>query len=161
MWQGARSVALYKAADGELDPDLLLRMAWRAHKTCYLPVLHPIHPQRMVFVRVTRATRLYRNRWGIAEPRPVARDIAHVRRLDIVMVPLVGFDRDGRRMGMGKGYYDRTFESRLRGRRCPRLLGLAHDCQRVTQGIQTQPWDVPMDMIITPAARYAWRRNRP
>jgi len=70
--------------------------------------------------------------------------------LDIALVPLVAFDDYGRRLGMGGGYYDRTF-AYLRHRehwRRPKLIGVAFEFQRVAE-LPAQPWDVPLDGIIT------------
>jgi 5-formyltetrahydrofolate cyclo-ligase len=67
-----------------------------------------------------------------------------------LLLPLVGFDETGNRLGMGGGYYDRTL-SYLRQRkhwRRPRLVGIAHECQKV-DALAPSPWDVPLDMIVT------------
>ena len=75
------------------------------------------------------------------------------------MVPLVGFDSHGRRIGMGGGFYDRSLKHRLRtsAPRRPRLYGLAHECQRV-DSIKARAWDVTLDAIFTEAGHY---RRRP
>ena len=74
------------------------------------------------------------------------------------MLPLVGFDRRGRRLGMGGGFYDRTFAfSRIRPRLAPKLIGLAHDLQRVQQ-LPVEPWDVPLHGVVTDRQRYRFSR---
>jgi 5-formyltetrahydrofolate cyclo-ligase len=75
--------------------------------------------------------------------------------LDLVFVPLVAFDKEGHRLGMGGGYYDRTFafktkHSHLKG---PKLIGLAHDFQLQSQ-LPVMPWDIPLNAVITEAAIY-------
>ncbi len=92
------------------------------------------------------------NRFGI--PEPDTRHGAHRARrqatwtLDVILLPLVGFDDDGQRIGMGGGFYDRTLAFTQRPGPRPRLIGLAHDCQRVTR-LPVAPWDVPLDAIVS------------
>jgi 5-formyltetrahydrofolate cyclo-ligase len=72
-----------------------------------------------------------------------------LRKLDVVLLPLVAFDRRGNRLGMGGGFYDRTFAPRGRGRvSAPRLIGLAHGFQQVAELVD-QPWDVPLRGVLT------------
>ncbi len=69
------------------------------------------------------------------------------------MMPLVGFDADCNRLGMGGGFYDRTLDY-LRWHRAwnrPRLIGLAHACQQVAR-IEPQPWDIPLEAVVTECA---------
>jgi 5-formyltetrahydrofolate cyclo-ligase len=161
VYRQARHLALYQAADGEIDPRQVLRHAHRHGKHCYLPVLHPLRSARMLFVRYRPGARLRRNRWGIAEPRLGTQRLRPAYRLDLVLVPLVGFDWQGNRIGMGKGYYDRCFAFRRKhhGMR-PALLGLAHDCQAVAEGIKPSTWDITMDALATPERFQPIRRTR-
>lgn len=151
VWQGARRIALYCASDGEIDPGLLLLLAWQQGRKVYLPVLHPFKSGCMLFMRVHRGTPFKRNRWGIQEPHLCLKDCIPATLLDLVIVPLVGFDCEGRRLGMGKGFYDRAFAFRQFGRRSPALIGLGHDCQEVPAGeIFEAAWDVRLDKLVTP-----------
>lgn len=159
-WQGARRIGFYHAVDGEIDPGPTLRKAWQQGKACYLPVLHPIKENRMVFVRVRPDSRLVYNRWGIPEPKPALKHSISPRRLDLVLMPLVGFDEAGHRVGMGKGFYDRTFAFRRRKCGRPILTGLAHECQNVAEGITPSAWDVPLDALATPRRCHALQRHR-
>lgn len=154
LFQGVRHIAFYLPNDGEISPWPLLRYAWSQGKTCYLPVMHPLRPGYLLFVKVEPDTPLYRNRWGIHEPRPQAAKIRKPQQLDLVLVPLVAFDERGERVGMGKGYYDRCFSFRRGKQGKPLLLGIAHEEQKITGNIQPAPWDVPMDAVVTPRAWY-------
>ncbi len=144
----ARRIAFYCAGDGEISPARLLRRAARMGKECYLPVLLRDHMQ---FQRYRPGQTLRRNHFGI--PEPASRRPAHCPPwlLDLVLMPLVGFDRGGRRLGMGGGFYDRSF-SFIRGRRGAlrplRLIGLAHSCQEVAR-LPVEPWDIPLHGIAT------------
>lgn len=153
----AKRVALYLPADGELDPTLLIYWLRRFHISVYVPVLRPSITPALWFIRITETTQLTRNRFNLLEPimplyaRRSARCPAWA--LDIVLMPLVGFDAQGGRLGMGGGFYDRTFgpmRPTERGGRRPRLIGIAHDVQEVVQ-LPLATWDVPLDMIVTGA----------
>ena len=151
----AQRVALYLPADGELNPLYLVNWLQRFHISVYVPVLRPSTTPGLWFVKLTPHTWLTRNRFNLLEPalpRHACRaDRCSAWALDIVLMPLVGFDRRGARLGMGGGFYDRTF-SRARNNdgafRRPRLIGLAHDVQEVAQ-LPTETWDIPLDMIVT------------
>ncbi len=158
FFRSAKRLAFYQAIDGEIDPSLLLAEAQSRGQACFLPLLHPFRHGRLLFVRYREGDPLQPNRWGIAQPRLLAHRLVSPRWLDVVLVPLVGFDADGNRLGMGKGFYDRTFGFRARtARRRPWLIGLAHECQRV-EALQRQAWDVPMDAIVSEQRCYRWRR---
>ncbi len=89
-----------------------------------------------------------KNNFGIAEPGDRGRILT--AELDVVLVPLVGFDDAGNRLGMGGGFYDRHF-SFLRSRthfRRPRLIGVAYEMQRLPK-LPTDPWDVPLWAVVT------------
>lgn len=102
-------------------------------------------------MKVTPTTRFEANRWGIREPRLVLSACISPAMLDLVLMPLVGFDREGRRLGMGKGFYDRAFAQRQSGRKKPMLIGVGHCCQEVAPGeIVEAPWDVRLDQLVTP-----------
>jgi 5-formyltetrahydrofolate cyclo-ligase len=140
----ADAVAGYIAADGEIDPAPLLRVALALGKQVYLPVLRD--GDHLLFGRYRRGQRMRRNRFGISEPIGERRP---PWALDLVLLPLVGFDRLGGRLGMGGGFYDRSFAFlRADRRRSPRLLGLAHHFQEVAQ-LPREPWDVPLAAVVT------------
>ena len=154
----ARYVALYVGADGELCPSPLADHAAAQGKTFCLPVLHPFSAGRLMFCAWKAGERLRNNRFGIPEPIPSAANLVSPRQLDLVITPLLGFDELGHRLGMGGGYYDRTFAFRRRHPRWrrPFMLGLAHEVQKTTH-LESQPWDVPLDAVVTNAATYLCR----
>lgn len=153
LFRFSKRIAFSLANDGEIDPYLLLREAQRRGKRCYLPVLHPVGPARLQFREWEKGHPLHKNRFGIPEPRASKRSAP--RALSLVLMPLVAFDAQGNRLGMGKGYYDRTFAFLGRSvSRLPRLIGLAHECQRVEK-LELEPWDLPLEAIVTDAAWYA------
>lgn len=151
LFTRSRHIALYLPADGEIDPTPIVKAAWRLGKQCYLPVLQPGKDNRLWFIRYRPNTPLVKNRFGIFEPQPHYRKAFSAKCLDLVLLPLVGFDDFGGRMGMGGGFYDRTFAFKRDSNAAlspPYLLGLAHDCQRVDQ-LALASWDIPLNAIAT------------
>jgi 5-formyltetrahydrofolate cyclo-ligase len=146
----AKRVAAYWPTDGEIDPFPLLRLAHARRKRCLLPVLRTHPKKKLWFVDYRPGEPLRKNHYGIPEPRMRNRRIRLPFALDLLLLPLVGFDADLHRLGMGGGYYDRTLAyRRLRSHwRRPRLIGIAHECQRVEQ-LEANPWDVPLDLVAT------------
>lgn len=155
LFRRARHIALYLPADGEIDPRPLLKAAQKRGKATYLPVLSRWPHTHMTFQRVGNGERWRKNRYGIAEPLPDRGRQREPWALDLVLLPLVGFDERGGRLGMGKGFYDRTlaYLGRRKIWRKPTLLGLAHECQKVDR-LDLASWDVPLQGIVSDAGWY-------
>jgi 5-formyltetrahydrofolate cyclo-ligase len=140
-------IALFMSADGEVDTGPLLDGLLARGKACYLPVLVE-DTTSLLFRQLVPGRPLVTNFYGLKEPDAEVPVIAP-EQLDTVFMPLVGFDDSGNRLGMGKGYYDRTFafltENATAG---PVLIGLAHECQRVGK-LEAAAWDVPLWGILT------------
>lgn len=153
----ARHIGIYLANDGEIDPHLYIDLARRKGVHFYLPILHPVYPGKLVFSPYFDGIRLSANRFGIPEP-PFPRSRRRPAwALDAVLFPLVGFDENGGRLGMGGGFYDRTFAfSRIRPGMAPKLIGLAHDFQKVRE-LPIEPWDVPLHGVVTDKRRYRFK----
>ena len=140
-------IALFMSADGEVDTAYLIDALQKLGKACYLPVLER-ETVTLQFRRYFPDTPLVTNFFGLLEPDTDAPVIAP-QALSTVFMPLVGFDLAGNRLGMGMGYYDRTFAFKQQDRGSgPVLIGLAHECQRVEK-LEAADWDVPLEGIIT------------
>ena len=121
-------------------------------RSCFLPVLVKA-TLTLKFRQFDPAHPLVTNFFGLLEPDAAAREITP-NELDTVFLPLVGFDTEGNRLGMGGGYYDRTFAFlKESGATRPILVGLAHECQRVEK-LEAAAWDVPLGGIVTPGRFY-------
>lgn len=144
----ARRIGVYLASDGELDPLPALLTSDNPPRTLYLPVL-PKHAHAVLhFVPWTPGEALLPNRYGIGEPPLTDREPAPLWSLDVLLMPLVAFDRSGNRLGMGGGFYDRALAALARQPKRPHLLGVAHTFQRVDI-LPAAPWDEPLDGVIT------------
>lgn len=152
VFQQSRHIAGYLAVNNEMDPAGVLAAAHAAGKQVYLPVLSGKN-EPMQFAPYVPGAVLKANRLGILEP-DVSRDqLLHPKELDLVLTPLVAFDTHGNRLGMGGGFYDRTFVFCHTPGPRPFLLGLAYELQKVPP-LTRQPWDVPLDAVVTEAALY-------
>ena len=143
----AQRIAFYQVADGEIDPRMLLDLALSEGKSCFLPVIQQDNPEFVSFAPYDANTELVPNKWGIAEPP--ASEVISPTNFDVVFVPLVAFSKDCFRMGMGQGFYDRTFSFKIFNRRSsPMLVGLAHECQLI-DSFPVESWDVRLDAVAT------------
>lgn len=146
----AGHIAFYLPNDGEIDPSPLLRLALAQGKHCYLPV---VQANKSLQFRRYYGQPLRANRYGIGEPKR-GEQWRPSWLLDLVLLPLVGFDADGNRLGMGGGFYDRSFAARAgRPTRQIRLVGLAHACQQVPK-LPAAPWDKSLTAVATPSRLY-------
>lgn len=143
-WAGATTIGVYRAAGGELDPSFAADAARARGATTFVPVLAG---DELRFAPYDADTAWRPNRYGIDEPA----DATSVsgRSLDVVLVPAVGVDRRGNRLGMGAGWYDRTFRVVDADEPGPRLVAFVHTAQ-VLDAIASQPWDVPVSAVVTP-----------
>ncbi len=147
-YRAARHLAAYVAVDGELDTQPLLQQAHRDGKHIYLPVLPSQHSTELKFNSWTPEIAMQLNRLQIPEPVRSGLDVIEPRSLDLVLTPLVAFDGSGNRLGMGAGFYDRTFAFLKTGGDKPLMLGLAYEFQYL-DSLQPALWDVPLAGVVT------------
>lgn len=154
-----RRIGFYASMPNELDLWPLINVALRLRRQCYLPVVPKGRGKCMHFTQLHAANAWYLNRYHIPELAAPHRYSA--RSLDLVFVPLLGFDLSGNRLGMGGGYYDATLAF-LRHRRVwrrPLLVGAAFECQKL-RFLPADQWDQPLDMVFTESAHYPFPRFR-
>ena len=139
-------IGCYLPKDDEVDTWPIISRAWQMKKRIFAPII--AQTGEMLFREVSADSDLINNQYHI--PEPVRGEIITPKHLDIVITPVVAFDSRNHRIGMGGGYFDRTF-SFLGGRRAqfkPKLIGLAFACQRVEK-ISPNPWDIRVFTTIT------------
>ncbi len=143
-WEQAEDIGIYRDRDGEMPSRAFVHAARSAGKSLFLPA---VRDDSVVFLRWNAEDELISNRYGIGEP---AAGAAQAERLDLLLMPLVGWTSSGYRLGMGGGYFDRFLANpTLRPRLC---LGLAFECQR-DDGLEAlrEPWDEDIDGVLTEA----------
>jgi len=156
-FRAARRIGIFVAFDGEPDLSPVVVAAARRGKRLFVPVLRGLD---MTFAALPAEGPLVRNFFGIFEPRHAQR--IDVRALDLVLTPLVAFDAQGGRLGVGRGYYDRRFAF-LRLRRAwfrPKLLGVAYSLQEIPPFV-LEPWDVPLWGVVTEEGVRRFAGTRP
>ena len=143
----SRTIAVYLPNDGEIDLTPLVVRAWSMGKRTYLPRLFG---PKLWFLPFNTRSVLSGNRFAIPEPVEPAHRRIHPLFLDLVLFPLVAFDERGNRLGMGAGYYDRTFEAvrRRTAWRGPKRVGVAYEIQKVPS-LPAADWDIGLDAIVT------------
>ena len=140
-------VAGYWASQGELPLNLVMPPLVARGQQFLLPVIGA--DQQLRFARWQAGDAVQPNRYGIPEPVAPA-ELLEPFQLDLVLVPLLGFDRRGHRLGHGGGYYDRSFAF-LRGQARPTeplLVGIGYALQELPR-IRAEAWDVALDFIAT------------
>jgi 5-formyltetrahydrofolate cyclo-ligase len=155
----SQHIACYIANDGEIDPILLIGHALFCGKTVYVPILSPLK-NSLYFAPYNADSQLKLNRFNIPEPVCHPSNWKKASQLDLLLLPLVAFDKQGNRMGMGGGFYDRTLSylSHRQYWKKPVLIGAAHEIQKVDQ-LETQSWDIPLNAIVTEKKTYVVDSN--
>ena len=148
FFKRSKALAYYWANDGELSLHYLCVYAHTIAKQSYLPLLKPGNDHRLLFLPFDEKTPMVNNRFGIPEPSVPLTTDRLVWTLDVVFFPLVGFDNQGNRLGMGGGFYDRTFSTLTMRPRRPLLIGIGHSCQELEQ-VPIEPWDIALDAVAT------------
>jgi 5-formyltetrahydrofolate cyclo-ligase len=145
----AKTIACYTANDGEIDPTAIIHYCWQQGKCVLLPVLHPFSKGHLLFVKYHPHSPTHKNCFGIDEPIVTSTNLCTLANIELILTPLVAFDAEGNRLGMGGGYYDRTLAPIRRDSLPTKLIGLAHICQQIDR-LHTDSWDVPLNGIATP-----------
>jgi 5-formyltetrahydrofolate cyclo-ligase len=143
----SRRLALYFPVSGELDCRPVISAAWRRGREVFLPV---VVGNELRFAPFTTDSLLAGNRFGIPEPACSVEEWRGAREMDVIFAPLLGFDADGFRLGMGGGYYDRTlaFLAQRRHFGRPHFIGLAYAFQQIS-GVPHEKHDVKLEAVVT------------
>ena len=149
------NVGIYHTVNGQANTQQLIDFMWSINQQIFLPM---INKKKLLFGKLLPDSKLKKNCFGIPEPCVTRDNQVSADLLDMVFVPLVAFDLNGFRIGMGSGYYDRTFEKKLaiKDPKCPVLIGLAYEFQK-QECLNHQRWDVPLDLVVTELETYKFR----
>ncbi len=156
-------VALYYDGFGELPTQPILDWCQNLNYQAYLPVVGSLgsDDKRLRFVPIYHSklvsvpTRIHR----LGMPQNYHRRLLWAKELDVIICPLVAVDNEGNRMGMGGGFYDTTLGTSYRaGVKKPLKIGWCYDFQ-VVDKLEYQPWDVPLDGLITPSGIRWFKQN--
>lgn len=141
-----KNIGVFLSLAEEIDTAYLIEQLWARDYRLFLPVVQA-REAPLVWRAYQPDSRLCQDVFGLTVPEPA--EAASAAPLDVVIMPLVGFDKGGNRIGMGGGFYDRSFADKIAAEP-PYLLGLAYECQAVEE-IARQAWDIPMNALATEA----------
>lgn len=135
-------IGVYLDDFGELPTGAIIKFCQKHDFTPYLPITHPNKPLMFapIFYQIGK-TPLKNHSLGMKEPFP--KNTVHAHRLDCIICPLVAVDKSGNRLGMGGGFYDRTF-AKFHGLK----VGWCYDFQ-VVESLAVNDWDQGVDLVIT------------
>ncbi|MFL6474256.1 MAG: 5-formyltetrahydrofolate cyclo-ligase [Nitrososphaera sp.] len=136
-FQDAEVVGAYSAFGSEVSTELII---WRARTLGKRIALPRVEDDKITFYEFTLTKSLIQNRFGIMEPRPYM----HMANIDILLVPGIAFDKEGNRLGYGKGFYDRL----LTGNRTVFSIGLAYLFQ-IVDNLPHDTYDQRLDAIAS------------
>ena len=139
-------IASYMAHNGEPNLESTIKTCFDRHIPHYLPSL--TKNQQLIFSAYAWGDRIKYNQFNIEEADTYGS--LQCKFLSTLLMPLVGFDNQGNRLGAGGGYYDRTlqFSAQTSNKIRPLLIGIAYSCQE-TEALSPQTWDIPLDAVIT------------
>jgi len=149
IYKQSHRIGFYAVNQQEIDLSYLWQMSMEQGKIGYFPII--VSDQTLRFAPSTQRTVWFKNCYGIQEPQYKEHDLITADKLDLLILPLVAFDTNCHRLGMGQGYYDKT----LAKNRPKILLGVAYAFQHLPQ-IPVDPWDVKLDRVVTEQAIYGY-----
>lgn len=138
-----RKIGVYMAFGGELDLSLWIKTAQKRGAILYIPFIHKNH-KRLYFTQLQSTQKMIKHHLGMMQ---ISGHKIRAERLHSVLMPLIGIDSQGFRLGQGGGFYDASlshFQTALR----PKLIGIGFACQQC-EHIPKDSWDVPLDAFIS------------
>jgi len=158
LFEQSERIGCYVASPEEFDCSLIIEAIRQLKKKCYLPIISKSQEKFLEFAEYNKHDELKPNQFQILEPinTPVISPAA----LDLVIAPLVGFDSQGNRLGMGAGFYDRTFSFlniniNKKKETKPILIGLGYQSQQIAE-LPREPWDVRLQAVLTEKGFYSF-----
>ncbi|MDR3478154.1 MAG: 5-formyltetrahydrofolate cyclo-ligase [Gammaproteobacteria bacterium] len=150
LFQASSHIACYVACRDEFNTLPIIQLIWQSGKKCYLPVISKDHEKQLDFFAYAENDSFILNQYGIPEPDTAKKIQFPGDQLDLVLVPLIGFDLRCHRLGTGGGYYDRSFAFLLTQPKpeTPCLVGLGYEFQEINE-VPVDSWDVPLDGVLT------------
>ena len=149
-----KNIALYLSTPEEISTYPLIGYLLTKGHSVYTPILHPHLKRTMWFQKCNADTETCLNKYNMLEPIFNRENILAPWELDLVLLPLVGFDEHGNRLGMGGGFYDNTFQH-IKKHKTAAFIGLSYECQKV-ESCPHEPWDLSLDAVITPDRHYSF-----
>lgn len=147
-FKSSHIIMTYVALNEEVSTDLLIEEAFREGKRIVVPYCN--ENSKIGLAEICSLEELKVGAFGIREPLEICRDNIREELIDLVIVPGVAFDKEGNRLGMGKGFYDRFLQT---AKSHSYWIAPTYECQMV-ESIPLEEHDLPVDMIVTEASTY-------
>jgi len=148
------TIAGYLAFGGEIDIAPIFSLLRDLGHNTVVPIIRPEQQGRLLFAPISTSSKMTLGAFNIRIPEFQNGELLTANSLDLVLVPLVGVDKVGNRLGMGGGYYDKTFSDKLsplKKNTSPVLVGVCHSLQ-ILESLPAADWDVPLDAVISDKA---------
>lgn len=157
-YTNSNKIASFLSFDGEINTQIVNQMLLKEKSIYYLPKIRPAKSNRLWFMPYKGEEKLENNCFGIPEVDLRVSQCVPVSTLNIILIPLVAFDNQGNRIGMGKGYYDASLSYLLNDDeggffKRPLFVGVAYEQQKVDE-IPSTPDDIKLDMVLTQTRSY-------
>jgi 5-formyltetrahydrofolate cyclo-ligase len=146
VFQKSEHIACYFPRGMEFNTIPIIHAIWAAKKKCYLPLLPNDDSKILNFTDYDATDNLTLNQYQIFEPDST--EFFSAPELDLVLMPVIGYDKNGNRLGSGGGYYDRTFAFVKNSETRPLILGVAYAFQYIAE-LPRDEWDVLLDGVLT------------
>ncbi len=146
----SENIAFYLPTRGEISCWPLIEYALSLNKKCFIPKVFPNKKRGMWFLPYTGKDTIQQGSFGILEPTAKISSAIRPSELDVIFMPLVAYDTEGNRLGMGGGYYDSALKNFNANQKRPELIGLAYNFQQTTN-LPIEKWDQKIDSIATPS----------
>ncbi|WMY97589.1 MAG: 5-formyltetrahydrofolate cyclo-ligase [Arsenophonus sp.] len=147
--QSSKNIGCFMSFDGEIPTNNLIRIL---KKNIYLPSINPYN--QLYFLKYNKKITFKKNIFNIKEIPYNKGKIISIKKLDVVFVPIVAFDKRGYRLGMGGGFYDKLLLNWKEKNFYP--IGLTYDFSFIEK-LPTTAWDIPLPEIITPTNIWSWK----
>lgn len=141
LYDRCEHIACYHAVNNEMSCEKIIHRLFADKKHCYLPA---IQDDKMAFFEYKQKDNLTKNQYGILQPVFDSDKIIDIDSLDLILLPLLGFDQGGIRLGMGAGFYDRTLTHHHQSILC----GMGYAFQEIEK-VPFDDWDVWLDASLT------------
>lgn len=144
----SKNILLYRNIKNEIPTNLIMLEAIKLNIDIYFPVV--AEKNKLIFTKYLENSLFKKNKYGIEEP--VSSEIIDPMNLSIVVIPFIGIDKNGFRLGYGGGYYDRVFGS-LAGKSNFKIVGLGFDYQLIEYNFKEEH-DLKYDVVVTEKQNY-------
>ena len=150
--QKVKSILLYSPFRQEIKLDLIFKSMKDGLVDIYLPKVLP--NKKLKFNLYTRNTNLVKNRYGILES--VSKKFININDIQLLVIPFLGVDKKGARLGYGSGYYDRAIGERYESKLEPKIIGLGYEYQ-LTESSFGESHDMRYNKVITESNIHSFR----